>query len=66
MWVDHREDGETSDCSNKENRKRVEQVKVELSAMSIKNSRWDRKGQFEKKKRKGQFDFLILAHKDMG
>lgn len=39
------------------NRKRVEQVKVELSVMSIKNSRWDRKG---------QFDFLILAHKDMG
>lgn len=57
MWVDHREDGATRDCRNKENRKRVEQVKVELSVMSIKNSRWDRKGQFV---------FLTLAHKDMG
>jgi len=57
MWVGHREEGGTRDCRNEENRKRVEQVKVELSATSTKNSRWDSKG---------QFDFLILAQKDRG
>ena len=49
--------GRNKDCRNEENGKRVEQVKIELLVTSTKNSRWESKG---------QFDFLIFAHKDMG